>query len=233
MNNKEREERNRVLREYGFSWRRDAKGKWEMRDVFDMVVSETEAWNIIGRRTAQNYIQERGVYSRQSVRDVARDLLLHDVLVLDTETTDFHGEVIDLAVIDQIGNVLLDTLVCSSAPIHPAAQAKHHIDHSMLQAAPTFPEMFALLSPLLEGKPVAIYNAEFDLGILASQVKRHGLLMPQLSPFCIMKAYQRYRNEARYTSLELACKQLGIIPGTHRALSDADAARQVLLAMAK
>jgi DNA polymerase III epsilon subunit-like protein len=64
--------------------------------------------------------------------------------------------------------------------------------------------------------------------------------MPPLITHCLMKQYAQYHGELavgskdqfRSRKLDQACEAFGITPGGHRALADAEASRQVLLAMA-
>lgn len=104
----------------------------------------------------------------------ARALLAHpELLILDTETTDLHGYLVQVAVLRaRDGAVLLDTLVNPQAPITPAAQEVHGITADMVASAPAFAELEPRLREVLHGRPVAIYNAEFDTGILHNELMR-------------------------------------------------------------
>ena len=68
-----------------------------------------------------------------------------NALILDTETTglDDDAEVVELAVIDCAGTVLLDTLVRPSGPVPAEAAAIHGITDAMLADAPTWSEIHA------------------------------------------------------------------------------------------
>ena len=64
---------------------------------------------------------------------------LGNLVVLDTETTglDGHAEVIQIAVVDRSGAVLLDSLVKPTCPVPAEATAVHGISDSDLVNAPT------------------------------------------------------------------------------------------------
>ena len=59
-------------------------------------------------------------------------------VILDVETTDLHGRVCELAVIDTNGATLFDTLVNPGCPISPAATAVHGIIDADVTSAPTW-----------------------------------------------------------------------------------------------
>jgi hypothetical protein len=95
-----------------------------------------------------------------------------DVLILDTETTDLDGYLVQIAVITVEGAVLLDTLVNPLVPISAGAQAVHGITEEQLADAPTFSALGWELTHLLHKKQVVTYNAEFDSGVLWREVYR-------------------------------------------------------------
>ena len=88
-------------------------------------------------------------------------------IVLDTETTDLNGYIVQLSVLRaRDAEPVLDTLVNPESPISPGAQRVHGITAEQVATAPTFATIEPQLRDLLHGRPVAIYNAEFDTGIL-------------------------------------------------------------------
>lgn len=118
-------------------------------------------WEAIGRKEDQD---DSIVWARQ--------LLLDDpasVVILDTETTDLHGRVCEIAVIDLAGHVLMNTLVNPQVP--NAATHIHGITDAMVQDAPTFAAIEPELRRILVGKRVAVYNAEYDRGVLRAEVQ--------------------------------------------------------------
>lgn len=95
------------------------------------------------------------------------------LLILDTETTDLDGYIVQLAVLRaRDGETLFDTLLNPLAEIAPSAQRVHGITAEMVASAPTFAAIEPWLRELLAGRPVAIYNAEFDTGILYNELMR-------------------------------------------------------------
>jgi DNA polymerase III subunit epsilon len=98
----------------------------------------------------------------------ARQLLEDDVVILDTETTGLSvfDQIVQVAVIDRTGAVLLDTLVKPTRPIPQIAASIHGITDAMVQDAPTFGAISHALLMAIGGKRVVIYNASFDVSML-------------------------------------------------------------------
>ena len=161
-----------------------------------------------------------------------------NALILDTETTglDDDAEVVELAVIDCAGTVLLDTLVRPSGPVPAEAAAIHGITDAMLADAPTWSEIHARFCDLVEGRQVVIYSREFDVRVINQTARRYGLQAPQgfdlvLDPgsiHCAMQAYAEFRGEwsaekgrYRWQKLSAAAEQQGVtVTNAHRALGD-------------
>ncbi|MDS0826045.1 3'-5' exonuclease [Serratia marcescens] len=175
----------------------------------------------------------------------AQQCLNGNRLVLDTETTglDDKAEIIEIAVIDANGKVLLNTLVRPSKPIPPEATAIHGITDEMVKDAPTWPEVSPQLCSLISGKTIAIYNAEYDLRLL-EQTDRVWKVTPKISVMpqvvCAMHEYAEFygqkseRGGYKWQKLTAAADQQGVtIEGTpHRALSDCLTTLGVIKAMA-
>lgn len=163
------------------------------------------------------------------------------VVFLDTETTGLGGgaEVVDLAVVDGSGRIVLETLVRPMAAIPIEATAIHGIGDADVAAAPTWPEVHDALCRLLAERTVVVYNAAFDRRLVGQCGARHGLALPEVRWECAMLAYAGYRAEAggrgrllRWHKLEQAVLAFGAEPGGHRAAADALACRAVVLGMA-
>ena len=173
-----------------------------------------------------------------------------NALILDTETTglDADAEVVELAVIDCAGTVLLDTLVRPSGPVPAEAAAIHGITDAMLAAAPTWSEIHARFCDLVEGRQVVIYNHEFDVRVINQTARRYGLQAPQgfdlvLEPgsiHCAMQAYAGFygawneeKKSYRWQKLSAAAAQQGVtVTNAHSALGDCLMTLGVVRAMA-
>lgn len=186
--------------------------------------------------------------NRQQARQTAiarvQALIKEQPLFLDTETTGVHetAEIVEIALLDHAGRVLLESLVKPQRPIPAEATLIHGIDNAAVQSAPTWAEVWPTVVPLMAGRKIGIYNADYDLRLLRQSHQLAGLPWqpPGPSTFCIMQLYAQYfgdwnraRNSFRWQSLEAAGQQCGLtLPNAHRAQADAQLARALLYYMA-
>lgn len=156
-----------------------------------------------------------------------------DFLVLDTETTGLHdGEICQIAVIDWVGDVLIDCLVKTVRPIPAGATAIHGITDAMVADAPYWKDLRAALADLLKGRDVVVYNAVYDRKMMHQSSEKAGLSKiewKELATFwCAMEAYaefhgdfNEYRGSYTWQSLTSACGQLKLPHAkAHSALGD-------------
>jgi DNA polymerase-3 subunit epsilon len=187
---------------------------------------------------------------REAISRQARAWLEANALILDTETTGLgdDAEVVELAVIDCAGAVLLDTLVRPSGPVPAEAAVIHGITDAMLADAPTWSEIHDRFCDLVEGRQVVIYNHEFDVRVINQTARRYGLQAPQgfdlvLDPgsiHCAMQAYAGFygawseeKGRYRWQKLSTAADQQGVtVTNAHRALGDCLMTLGVVRAMA-
>jgi DNA polymerase-3 subunit epsilon len=166
-----------------------------------------------------------------------------NAVYLDTETTGLgpDARICDIAVVDQVGNVLLDTLVNPGVPIPAGASAVHGITDAMVFNAPQWGDIADELAGVLAGRTVVIYNRGYDLPLIKRHFEMIGVEdLPAGADFqCAMLAYSDFAGEPnqwgngrKWHKLDAAAERFGIPPGGHRALADADTARQVVKAMA-
>jgi DNA polymerase III subunit epsilon len=219
------EERNKFLRTHHYRWQK-IKGKW--------ILLGPDGWRTTAEEAEQS-IQRAG--EPLSPQEWAQQMIEQRALILDTETTGLdpaRDEIIDIALVELDGTVVLDTLVQCQGTIPPAATKIHGIHKEMLEDQPTFPDMWQELSPHLV-RPLVIYNVAYDIPMLAYGALRYHIRMERPIAHCLMAHYAEYHGgpDGSYQRLEIACQKLEIALGTHRALSDAQAARQVLLHLAR
>jgi hypothetical protein len=93
-------------------------------------------------------------------------------VIVDTETTDLGGYLVQIAVIDTSGAVLLDTLVNPLSPISAGAHRIHGITDEQVRDAPTFAQIEPELAAVLRGRRIVTYNASFDREILRNELMR-------------------------------------------------------------
>jgi DNA polymerase-3 subunit epsilon len=170
----------------------------------------------------------------------ARRLLAERPVYLDTETTGLEvgDQIVEICLLDHDGAVLVDSLVRPTCPVAPAAAAVHGITERLLQSAPAWPEVWRDVEARLGRRPVAIYNAPFDVRMIEQSHRAHGLSgrPPSLDARCLMELYARFRGDwnerhaaYRWHRLETAAWQCGLgTPQEHRARADALLARTLL-----
>lgn len=97
-------------------------------------------------------------------------------VILDTETTDLDGYVVEVAVLDAAtGQVLLDTLVNPGCPVQPGARWVHGISDTELSGAPPLAQVWSQLRQVTAGRTVLAYNASFDQDVVLRHAQRDGL----------------------------------------------------------
>ncbi len=149
---------------------------------------------------------------------------------------------IDIAIVDRDGRVLLDTLVRPSDEIPADATAIHGIDEAAVSDAPTWEEVYPLVGRILDrAGPVVVYNADFDSRVISQTNAIYGLPDFQVEWHCAMKQFaayagdwhERYENW-RWHKLMVALEMMGQpTPDVqHRALADTQASRNIVMAMA-
>jgi len=176
----------------------------------------------------------------------AQQWLRDNCLILDTETTGLgeDAEIVEIAVIDTTGKILLNTLVRPLSVIPTSAVAIHGITNEMLTDAPSWPEVCSKFYPIISGRKIVIYNSEYDTRLLDQTndnwcIKTHFSIGRPVFE-CAMLAYAEFygqkseRGGYKWQKLTAAAEQQGvIIEGTpHRALSDCLTTLGVIKAMA-
>jgi len=183
--------------------------------------------------------------SRNTAIQISRKWLEQAPLYLDTETTglEYGDEIVEIAIIDDAGEPLLNSLVKPvDAIISAGAFRVHGISRPMLETAPTLADLWPKICQVASGRLVLIYNEGFDRQMLHNSLRANGM-NPDLIPFstdCAMMAYAEfygdwndYYHSYRWQKLDAACRQCGIKqPQDHRALGDTQLTRLVVHTMA-
>ncbi len=183
--------------------------------------------------------------ARREASLIAKQKLAQKPLYVDTETTGLGrlDEIVEISILGAEGEVLLDQLVRPTKPIPPDALAIHKITDEMVKDAPTWIEVWPEVENVMQGRVVAIYNADYDARIMRQSHRLYDMDWdPNMAEFfCIMILYAQFygewnraRGSYRWQSLQNAGRQASIpLPNTHRAKDDAALARAVLHFIAK
>jgi DNA polymerase-3 subunit epsilon len=177
---------------------------------------------------------------------IAQSMIKRQPVYLDTETTGIgpNDNILEIAIVDDGGNILVDTLVKPVGTISSEAAAVHKISDGMVQGAPRWGEVWGDIEAVLAGRLVGIYNADFDLRMMQQSHDLNWLkwITPAgMKTFCIMKLYAQFygkwnprRGNFRWQSLDAASRQCGIaLKNTHRAKDDTLLTKAILHYMAE
>jgi DNA polymerase-3 subunit epsilon len=177
--------------------------------------------------------------NQERIADIARSILNKNPVYLDTETTglDKNAEIVEIAIIDCAGNLLINQLIRPSQPIPPEVTVLHGITNEMVAGAISWPALWPTVRGHLLGKTIGIYNAEFDVRIMRQSLERYRLpWRDSLATADILGLFSEFRGEwdparraLRRYRLEDAGKYFRIpLPNSHRAADDALLARALL-----
>ena len=145
-----------------------------------------------------------------------------DVLIVDTETTGVDptvDEVVDIAVIDTVGQSFLDEMVMPTVEISADASRVHGLTTEILaeMQAKDWSEHHDSVCQLLQRAAVVLsYNAAFDEEVITRTAQIHALSVPRGIPWrCPMLDYSEWvgepdpnrLGEAKWFKLEDAYKR--------------------------
>lgn len=159
-------------------------------------------------------------------------------LILDTETTGLaNAEIVQIAIINDQGAVLLDTLVKPVKPIPADATRVHGITNDHVASAPGWAEVAPLVEKLLDDQHLIIYNAAFDTAAMHSASIHAGIewKLKFHSINCAMEAFAEYHGDwneyhqsYKWKPLQFAARSAGAeVEGAHNALGDCKMTLQV------
>lgn len=154
-----------------------------------------------------------------------------DWVLLDTETTDLYGYVVEIAVIDAHGRRLFQSLVNPRWRVAPAARAVHGISDSRLAEAPTLPDIWSEMWEAIGRRTLLIaYNAAFDRETVERDAKRWLLRFPAVEWECAMLQYAAWFGE--WSDYHGDFKWQRLPGGSHTALGDTIATHRLIQRMA-
>lgn len=169
----------------------------------------------------------------------ARELIARrDWVVVDTETTGIGptDQVVQIAVLDHAGRVLVDTLVQPTCEIHPKATGVHGFDREKLATAPTYEAVHDLVSTHLAGRLVIAYNAVFDERLLTQSAAVWNLPPAAGIWECAMLRYAQYVGAQRWPGADYTWQKLPrgkAIDALHGARDDCLLTLKLIMRMAR
>lgn len=132
-------------------------------------------------------------YQKRVLQGIIKNLISNNEnLVIDTETTGltYADEIIEIAVLNTSGSVLLHTLVKPSRPIPAAATEINNITDEMVANSPTWAEVYPRLMEVLGGKKWIGWKSEFDARLITQSCQINGLY-DDLPPALLLAEYER------------------------------------------
>ncbi len=168
-------------------------------------------------------------------QQVAHLATLPDPLFLDTETSNLEGEVIEIAVLDARGTVLISSLVHPREPIDPRATRIHGITDAMVADAPEWVELYEPVRGIVHARHLIAFNAAYDMKRVAHSSSLcgrpglgccwHDVMIPASILF---GEWDGSHGNWRYQKLAGLCRWAGLeLSEFHRAIPDAEACRRL------
>lgn len=158
--------------------------------------------------------------------------------ILDIKTTRRgNSEIVEITIIRADGTILMSRLVKPSRPMPAAATAIHGITDGDVENAPIWPDIWLDVKRLIGDRCVIACNSPFARDMIANSCGRYPTLIENahLAPIGLgtrwvdlMELWQCFSGLDHRVSLAKACTEANVKVGAHRALADAEAARQLL-----
>jgi len=148
-------------------------------------------------------------------------------IYLDTETTGLSprqgATIVELAIVDDRGKALIDTLVNPRVDIPWQATKVHGITNEMVRRRPTLRELMPQIREIIKGEEVVIYNSTFDAPFFPGELVEAGKVE------CAMRRFSQVTGSRSWKKLDYAASHVGHkwTGVAHRALADALACRSV------
>lgn len=169
--------------------------------------------------------------------------LKSDYVIIDTETTGLaeNAEIIEIAIINMRGEVLLDTMVKPTQPIPPEVTEINHITNEMVANAPAWRDVFPEVLAIISMHKWLAWNSGFDARMLEQTCLCTGIYSNEKTYFAALvtarihtshidakAVYNQWygeldekRKDFKRQSLTTAAARHGVsVEGAHRALAD-------------
>ncbi|MGN1264367.1 MAG: 3'-5' exonuclease [Muribaculaceae bacterium] len=107
----------------------------------------------------------------------------------------------------------------------------HGITMHDVEDAPTFPDVWSKIEPLIEGLPLVAHNSPFDEGCLKAVLAAYHMPYPGYKFYCTCRASRRtFANELPNHQLHTVAEHCGYnLANHHHALADAEACAAIAL----
>lgn len=242
LDNDERSQNNALLKQHGYRWTKE-NNQWILKDPQGKTTTAEKALQSIKKQqksVSTPAATPVNLSERPAILRWAQQIVRRHPLILDIETTNIAtiDEITELAIVNIAGQVIFSSQVKPGQPVRATMDDIEKLPTSTLTQAPTFPEIWNQIYPLLIQNELIIYHAAFQLRVLRQTASRYQLALPAIVSHCMMGKYALYagvkatERDYQTHSLEDACSEFGISTGTQRASDKAEATRQLLLVLA-
>lgn len=148
-------------------------------------------------------------------------------VVFDLETTGFsqqYDRVVELGAVKFRDGKIIDQkswLVNPGRRIPWMAKQVHGISDEMVKDAPAFTTVYPEFLDFIQGAVLMAHNAKFDVGFIASEIRRAGFPLPPNKTVDSLSLFRRWYPNAKSHSLEEVVRHVELKPGAfHRGLDD-------------
>jgi DNA polymerase-3 subunit epsilon len=128
------------------------------------------------------------------------------LLYLDTATTGLNSsnddKLVEIAILEQTGEILLNTLINPERNIPKIASNIHGITNNVVSDSPTFEQLWPQIKKLIDGKDVVMYNAKYDVQFFPNSLSN------ARSINCAMLEYAERINQGRWVKLASAAQRV-------------------------
>ncbi len=201
-------------------------------DIDPHIIDETAIKHTVVRKKYQTQEDYEAPYMIPMTFNI---LPLHHFVIIDTETTGLssYDEVIELSIIDELGNELYHSLFKPHKKMGKEAIQITGLSPRLLKDQPLFKEEWPRIHEILLGKTIIGHNIEYDERLITSTCLRYDIPLGEVKALFVnkvdsMKLIERYINASDYKLATLA-KMFGIEDTQkHRATYDCLMTLQVL-----
>lgn len=182
-------------------------------------------------------------YHQSILKMIMTKWLESDYVIIDTETTGLcnGSEIIEIAIINMRGDVLLNTLVKPTRPIPPDVTNINNITNEMVANAPGWAEVFPVVIRIISQHKWLAWNSGFDARMMIQSCRYAGIL-GRTSPYSVStittvihtshidakavysqwyREFDEKHKNFKRQSLATAAARHGVsTAGAHRALAD-------------
>jgi DNA polymerase III subunit epsilon len=151
--------------------------------------------------------------------------------ILDTETTGLHNpEIVELAIIDIEGNMIINQRFCPTCGVEPGASAIHGLTNATLAKCPNWHVVADKLEDILLERKLLIYNFDYDRGAITNTYRNHNLRPPLIDGDCVMHWYSQFVGD--FNDYRRVYRWQKLPGGDHSAIGDCIATLEVIKRMA-